>query len=72
MCNCACLDLDHTGDAYLATEQHKANAVVLIVLAFVPHLEFASFIRKLFRVEPPSSLFSVCLLVTKCPVLGYT
>ena len=24
---------------------------------------------KLFRVEPPSSLFSVCLLVTKCPGL---
>ena len=38
----------------------------------VPHLEFASFLRKLFRVEPALSLFSICLIVTKCPVLGYT
>ena len=64
---CACLDFDHTGVAYLASIKP-----MLIVLAFVPHLEFASFLRKLFRVEPPSSLFSVCLLVTKCRVLGYT
>ena len=69
---CTCLDLDHTGVAYLATEYHKINDIVMIVLAFVPHLEFDSFFMKLFRVEPPSSLFSVCLLVTKCPVLGYT
>ena len=69
---CACLDPDHTEVAYLATEEHKANAVILIVLAFVPHLEFASFLRTLFGVEPPSSLFSVCLLVTKCIFLGYT
>ena len=37
---CACLDLDHIGVAYLVNEQHKANAVVLIVFIFVPHLEF--------------------------------
>ena len=36
--------LNHTGVAYLAI-----GAVVLIVLAFVPHLEFASIRRKLFR-----------------------
>ena len=43
---CTSLDLDHAGVAYAATELHKANAVVLIVLDFVPHLEFASFLRR--------------------------
>ena len=33
---CVCADLAHTGAAYSATEYHKSNASVLIVLAFVP------------------------------------
>ena len=34
-----CADLSHTGQAYSATEQQSARAVILIVLAFVPHLD---------------------------------
>ena len=35
----ACDDIAETGAAYRAVEYHRASAVVLIVLAFVPHLE---------------------------------
>ena len=45
--------------------------MLYIIIIFVPHLEFASLLMQLFRVEPPSSLFSLCLLVTKCPVPRY-
>ena len=38
----AYVDLVHTGAAYSAIELHRASAVVLIVLAFVPHFELAN------------------------------
>ena len=46
----ACADFAHTGAAYSATEYLSGNAVVLIVLALVPHLELDSFLRRLLRV----------------------
>ena len=33
----AYVDLTHTGAVYSAIESHRASALVLIVLAFVPH-----------------------------------
>ena len=45
-----CVDLTHTGAAYSVTEYPSANAVVLIVLALVPHLELDSFLRRLLCV----------------------
>ena len=59
---CVCFDLDHTAAAYSATEYHKAIAVVLIVLAFVPHLEFVSFLRTLCRVATFIYLLCMCSL----------
>ena len=44
----ACVDLLQTGDAYSEEEKHRARAVVRIVLAYVPQLVFASFLRILF------------------------
>ena len=44
----ACDDLLQTGDAYSAEEKHRARAVVRIVLASVPQLVFANFLRMLF------------------------
>ena len=44
----ACDDLLQTGDAYSAAEKHRARAVVRIVLASVPQLVFANFLRMLF------------------------
>ena len=41
-------DLLQTGDSYSAGEKHRARAVVRIVLAFVPQLVFANFLRMLF------------------------
>ena len=42
----ACDDLLQTGDAYSAAEKHRG--VVRIVLASVPQLVFANFLRMLF------------------------
>ena len=39
----------HTGDAYSAAEKQSARAVVRIVLASVPQLVLASFLRMLLR-----------------------
>ena len=61
-CRCVCFDLDHTGVPYSATEQHKTNAVVLIVLAFVHHLELVSFFRRWFRVTTFIFVFCMCSL----------
>ena len=44
----ACDDLLQTGDAYSAAEKHRARAVVRIVMASVPQLVFANFLRMLF------------------------
>ena len=44
----ACYYLLQTGDAYSAAEKHRAWAVVRIVLASVPQLVFANFLRMLF------------------------
>ena len=44
----ACVGLLQTRDAYSAEEKHRAGAVVRIVLASVPQLVFASFLRMLF------------------------
>ena len=44
----ACDALLQTGDAYSAEEKHRARAVVRIVLASVPQLVFANFLRMLF------------------------
>ena len=44
----ACDDLLQTGDAYTAEEKRRARAVVRIVLASVPQLVFANFLRMLF------------------------
>ena len=44
----ACDDLLQTGDAFSAEEKHRARAVVRIVMASVPQLVFASFLRILF------------------------
>ena len=44
----ACDDLLQTGDAYSSEEEHRARAVVWIVLASVPQLVFANFLRMLF------------------------
>ena len=43
----AYVDLAHTGSAYTAIEEHRVNAVVLIVLAFVPYFELANFFKRL-------------------------
>ena len=59
---CVYFDLDHTEAAYLATEYHTAEAVVLIRLAFVPHLAFSGFLRRLFRVSPVIFVLSMCSL----------
>ena len=60
---CACLDLDHAGVAYLVTEYHKANACVLIVLAFVPYLEFAQFSQE---VVPCGATFIFVFCMSPC------
>ena len=44
----ACDDLPQTGDGYSAEEKHRDRAVVRIVLASVPQLVFAHFLRMLF------------------------
>ena len=45
----ACDDLLETGDGYSAEENHRARAVVRIVLASVPQLlVFANFLRMMF------------------------
>ena len=44
----ACDDLLQTGDAYSAEEKHRSTAVVRIVLASVPQLVFANFLRMLY------------------------
>ena len=44
----ACDDLLQAGDTYSAEEKHRARAVVRIVLASVPQLVFANFLRMLF------------------------
>ena len=44
----ACDGLLQSGDAYSAEEKHRARAVVRIVLASVPQLVFANFLRMLF------------------------
>ena len=46
----ACGDQDQTGHTYSAAVYDSANAVVLIVLALQPHLEFDNLFRRLFRV----------------------
>ena len=56
---CAYLDLDHTRAAFSAIEQHNANAVVLIVLSVVPHLEFANFLMRLLCVA--TFIFVLCM-----------
>ena len=56
----ACGDLAQTGYAYSVAESDKANAVVQIMLVFQPHLEFANFFMRLFRVAPP---YLCCLQV---------
>ena len=59
---CVYFDLDHTEAAYLATEYYTAEAVVLIGLTFVPHLVFAGFLRRLFRVSTFIFVLSMCSL----------
>ena len=54
----ACDDLLQTGDAYSTEEKHRSRAVVLIVLASVPQLVFANFLRMLFLAAP---LFALVL-----------
>ena len=44
----ACYDLIQTENAYSAEGKHRARAVVRIVLASVPQLVFANFLRMLF------------------------
>ena len=57
----ACDDLLQTGDAYSAAEKHGARAVVRIVLASVPQLVFANFLRMLFLATGLSlGLSSLC------------
>ena len=55
----ACDDLAQTGAAYSATEQHNANAVVLMVLAFAPHFELENFLSRLLRVA--TFIFVLCM-----------
>ena len=55
----ACGDLAQTGHAYSAAEQDSANAVVLIVVALQPHLEFDNFFRRLFR--EATFIFVLCM-----------
>ena len=59
---CVCFDLHHTGAAYSTAEYHKTNAVVLIVLACVPYLEFASFFKRSFHVTTSMFVFCMCSL----------
>ena len=44
----ACDDLLQTGDTYSAGEKHRARAVGRRVMASVPQLMFANFLRMLF------------------------
>ena len=44
----ACDYLLQTGDAYSTEEKHRARTVVRIVMASVPQLAFANFLRMLF------------------------
>ena len=46
----AYVNLAHTGAAYSAIEWHRASAVLLIVLEFVPHFELANFFKRLLSV----------------------
>ena len=46
----AYVDLAHTGIPDSAIDKYRASAVLLIVLAFVPHFEFANFFKRLLRV----------------------
>ena len=57
---------------HIQLEYHKAKAVVLIVLAFVPHLEFANFFSRLFRVATFILVQRMCRLVARRPVQCYT
>ena len=57
-----CDDRAHTGAAYSAVKYYRDSAVVLIVLAFVPHLEFASFFGRLFGMVTFKFLFCMCCL----------
>ena len=56
---CTCADLTHTGVAYSVTKLHKANAVVLIVLEFVPHFELDSFFNRFCLVA--NFIFVLCM-----------
>ena len=47
----ACDYLLQTGDAYSAEEKHRDSSVVRIVLACVPQLVFANFLRMLFLIQ---------------------
>ena len=68
----ACGDLAQTGHAYSAAEKDSANAVVLIVLALQPHLEFDNFFRRLFRVATFIFVLCMCFFVAQGSVQGDT
>ena len=55
-------DLLHTGKAYSAAEKQSARAVVRIVLASVPQLVLASFLRMLLR----TPTFPLCWQCGSC------
>ena len=46
----AYVDVAHTVASYSAIDWHRASTVVLILLALVPHFEFANFCKMLLRV----------------------
>ena len=56
------VDLVHTGAIYSAIEYHRDSAVVVIVLAFVPHFELANFFKGLLRVAIFILVFCMCCL----------
>ena len=64
----ACGDLAQTGHAYSAAEYDSANAVVLIVIALQPHLEFDNFFRRLFRVATFNFVLRMCCVLQVCVI----
>ena len=56
-------NLAHTVAAYSLFEQHRISAVVLIVLAFVPHFKLTNVFKVLLR--GASSWCSVCALLAQ-------
>ena len=58
----AYVDLAHIGAAYSAIELHRTSAVILIVLALVPHFELANFFKRLFCVATFILVFCMCCL----------